>query len=86
MIITRGRQVDHTTRPSRRAQALLGDLPDHSFFVRRAYHFFELISFNTRLSNIASASIFFNSAFSFSNAFKRLASAISMPPYCFFQR
>jgi len=86
MIITRRRQIDHTTCPSRRAPIQPGDMLDGSSLVRRAHHFFELISFNTRLSSIASASIFFNSAFSFSKPFNRLASARSMPPYCFFQR
>jgi hypothetical protein len=36
------------------------------FFLRRAYHFFEFTSLSTRFSSIDSASIFFNSAFSFS--------------------
>jgi hypothetical protein len=86
IIITRRCQIDYATRPSSRAQAQLSDLLDGSFFVRRAPHFFELISFNTRISSIASARIFFNSALSFSKLFNRLASDTSMPPYCFFQR
>ena len=44
IIITRGRQIDQRTRPPRRAQSFLGDMLDYSFFVRRAYHFFELTS------------------------------------------
>jgi hypothetical protein len=36
------------------------------FFLRRAYHFFEFTSLSARFSSIDSASIVFNSAFSFS--------------------
>ena len=61
------------TRPAHRAQSLANDMGDGRSFLRRAYHFFEFTSLSTRFSNIDSASIFFNSAFSFSSSFSRLA-------------
>ena len=74
------------TRPAHRAHPLANHMGDGRFFLRRAHHFFELTSLSTRFSNIASANIFFNSTFSFSSSFSRLASANSMSPYFFFQR
>jgi hypothetical protein len=62
------------TRPSHGAQLLVNHMSNSRFFLRRAYHFFEFTSLSTRFSNIDSASIFFNSAFSFSNSLSRFAS------------
>src|SRR5215471_6228709 len=45
------------------------------------HHFFEAMSLSMALSSIASASNFFSFAFSSSNAFRRLASDTSSPPY-----
>jgi hypothetical protein len=48
------------------------------------HHFFVPTSFNIALSSIASANSFFSLAFSSSNAFSRLASDTSRPPYLAF--
>ena len=79
-------QTQKETRPTLRAQPLVNDMRYRSFFLRRTYHFFELTSSKTRFFNMASASIFFNSAFSFVNSLSRLASAISIAPYLRFHR
>ena len=84
--IGRTGQVQGTACPSHRAQSLANYMIDGRFFLRRAYHFFEFTSLSTRFSSMASASIFFNSAFSFSKTLSRLASANSISPYFFFQR
>ena len=86
VVIGRTRHLHITTGPSHRTYALSNDMHYGRFFVRRAYHFFALTSLRPRFSNIDSASIFFSSAFSFSNALSRLASANSISPYFFFHR
>jgi hypothetical protein len=81
--IRRTRQTQIMTRPSHGAPLLVNHMSNNRFFLRRAYHFFEFTSLSTRFSNIDSASIFFNSAFSFSNSLSRLASNRFMSPYFF---
>ncbi len=49
------------------------------------YHFFVRSSFSAAWSSIDSARSFFSFRFSSSNAFSRLASDTSMPPYLAFQ-
>ena len=49
------------------------------------YHFRDVMSFNTALSSMASASSFFSLAFSSSSCFNRLASGTLRPPYLAFQ-
>ena len=71
-------QTQKETRPTLRAQPLVNDMRYRLFFLRRTYHLFELTSSKTQFFNMASASIFFNSAFSFFNSLSRLASAISI--------
>ena len=79
-------QLQVATRPTHRAQALIHHMLYRTFLLHRAQNFFELTSSNTRILSMDSATIFFNSLFSFSNSFSRLASAISMSPYFFFHR
>ena len=54
--------------------------------MRHAQSFFSIVSLSTFMPSIASAYIFLSSAFSFSSAFRRLASVSSIWPYFFRQR
>ena len=54
--------------------------------MRHAQSFFSIVSLSTFIPSIASAYIFLSSAFSFSSAYRRLASVSSIWPYFFRQR
>jgi hypothetical protein len=76
---------DQPTRPTLAHAMNLNGMSDGLSPDGGRHHFFEVRSFRTALSSIASASSFFSRTFSSSRAFKRLASDTAMPPNFAFQ-
>src|ERR1019366_7849923 len=85
IIIRRTAQSQIPTRSPPGAHPVEDDEGGHLFLVSRAYHFFSFTISKTRFLSSESASIFFNSLFSFSSSFSRLASGISIIPNLRFQ-
>ena len=77
------RRPRHLQKPARRppgTQLAGHHRPSGSPSLLRAYNFFSHTASSTRFLSRLSASIFFNSVFSLSSSFKRLASLISICP------
>src|SRR5208283_5259147 len=82
----RTRQPQNAAGHPLRTGRLLHQFLCHRPAMGRAHSFFSHTASNTRFLSSDSASIFFNSLFSFSSSFSRRASLISMCPNCFFHR